>query len=138
MKSVYWSRRRCHLKVFLFFFYLWRPFYLVERIDFSNFGKGSHKEHFCEIIIMKSVHWSRRRCHLKVFLFFFSISGSNFGKESHKQRFKQLWQRVTQETFLWNYYEIGPLVKEGMSFKWFFFVFFLAPAAILFSRAKRF
>ena len=25
-------------------------------------------EHFCEIIL-KSVHWSRRRCHLKVFLF---------------------------------------------------------------------
>ena len=26
------------------------------------------KEHFCEIIL-KSVHWSRRRSHLKVFLF---------------------------------------------------------------------
>ena len=37
---------------------------------FSNFGKESHKEHFFEIIL-KSVHWSRRRCHLKVFLFFF-------------------------------------------------------------------
>ena len=25
-------------------------------------------EHFCEITV-KSVYWSRRRCHLKVFLF---------------------------------------------------------------------
>ena len=33
---------------------------------FSNFGRGSPKEEFCEIIL-KSVHWSRR-CHLKVFL----------------------------------------------------------------------
>ena len=40
----------------------------MEQNDFSNFGKGSHKEHFFEIIL-KSGHWSRRRCHLKVFLF---------------------------------------------------------------------
>ena len=30
-------------------------------------GKGSPKEYFSQIIL-KSVHWSRRRCHLKVFL----------------------------------------------------------------------
>ena len=40
----------------------------MERKDFSDFGRGSPKEHFCEIIL-KSVHWSRRRRHLKVFLF---------------------------------------------------------------------
>ena len=39
-----------------------------ERNNFSNFGSGSPKEHFYEIIL-KSVNWSRRRCHLKVFLF---------------------------------------------------------------------
>ena len=35
---------------------------------FKQFGRVSPKEHFCEIIL-KSIHWSRRRCHLKVFLF---------------------------------------------------------------------
>ena len=39
-----------------------------ERNHFSNFGRGSLKEHFCETIL-KSVHWSRRRCHLNVVLF---------------------------------------------------------------------
>ena len=34
-----------------------------------NFGRGSPKEHFCEIIL-KLGHWPRRRCRLKVFLFF--------------------------------------------------------------------
>ena len=40
----------------------------VERNHFSNFGKWSPKEHFCEIIL-KLGHWPWRRCHLKVFLF---------------------------------------------------------------------
>ena len=40
----------------------------VERNHFSNFGRGSPKGQFCEIIL-KSEHWSRRRCRLKVFLF---------------------------------------------------------------------
>ena len=35
---------------------------------FSNFGRGSPMEHFCEIIL-KSGHWPRRRCCFKVFLF---------------------------------------------------------------------
>ena len=35
---------------------------------FSNFGSGSSKENFCEIIL-KSGNWPRRRCDLKVFLF---------------------------------------------------------------------
>ena len=34
----------------------------------SNFGRGSPKEHFCEIIL-KLGHWPRRTCCLKVFLF---------------------------------------------------------------------
>ena len=37
------------------------------RNDFSNYGRGSPKKHFYAIIL-KSVHWSRRRCHLKFFL----------------------------------------------------------------------
>ena len=40
----------------------------TERNHFSNFSRGSFKEHFCEIIL-KSAHWPERRCRLKVFLF---------------------------------------------------------------------
>ena len=36
--------------------------------NFSNFGRRLSKEHLCEIIL-KSVYWSRRKYHLKVFLF---------------------------------------------------------------------
>ena len=39
----------------------------VERNDFSNFGRGSPKEHFIEIIL-KSGHQSRRTCRLKKLL----------------------------------------------------------------------
>ena len=51
----------------------------MERNDFSNFGGGSPKEHLCEIIL-KSVHWSRRRHHFKGF----SIcrSGGHFIQQS--------------------------------------------------------
>ena len=34
----------------------------------SNFGRGSPKEPSCKIF-SKSMHWLRRRSHLKVFLF---------------------------------------------------------------------
>ena len=59
--------RRSHLKVF-FYFSLWQPFCSVEQNDFSNFSRGSPKEHFYEII-WKSGYWSKRRCHLKISLF---------------------------------------------------------------------
>ena len=42
----------------------------MERNHFSNFGRGSPKEHF-----LKSGHWPRRHC-FKVFLFF--TSGGHF------------------------------------------------------------
>ena len=51
-----------------FFLFFLAALCSVERNDFCNFGRGSSKEHFCEIIL-KSVHWSRRRCHLKIFIF---------------------------------------------------------------------
>ena len=47
------------------------PFCSVERDDFSNFGRESTQEHFCENIL-KSSHLPRRRCHLKVFSIFSS------------------------------------------------------------------
>ena len=44
---------------------------LAQQNNFSNFGRESPKEHFCEIIL-KSGHWPRRRCCLK-FVFFFCL-----------------------------------------------------------------
>ena len=41
----------------------------MEQNHFSNFDKGSSKEHSCEIIL-KSAHWPRRRCRLKGFSIF--------------------------------------------------------------------
>ena len=96
--------RRCRLKTF--YFKLWWPFCSVEQNHVRTFGKGSKrnisvklfgylaailfrrakqflqffgrglpKEHFCEIIL-KSVHWCRRRSHLKVSSIF--SSGGDF------------------------------------------------------------
>ena len=70
------------------------PFSSAERNDFSNFGRGSPTDLFCEIIL-KPVHWSQRRSHLKVFLFFapaaILFSGAeqfnNFGRGSPKEHF---------------------------------------------------
>ena len=45
---------------------------LFSRVEhFSNFGRGSPKEHFCGIIL-KSGHWPRRRCGLIFSIFSFS------------------------------------------------------------------
>ena len=49
-----------------------------SRTHFGNFGKGGYEKHFCEIIL-KSGHWTRRRC-LKVFSIF--SSGGNFVQRS--------------------------------------------------------
>ena len=49
------------------FFYLWRSFCSAERNDYNNFGRGSPKKHFYEII-MELGQWSRRRWRLNVFL----------------------------------------------------------------------
>ena len=49
--------------------------------------------------------------------------------------FEQFWKRVTQGTFLYNYFKIHLLVQEKKLFKGFLF---LALAAILFNGAERF
>ena len=68
----------------------------VEWNNFSNFDRGSPKEHFCETIL-KSVHWSRR-CHLSFFLFL-AVAAicsvewsdfSNFGRGSPKKHFCEI------------------------------------------------
>ena len=41
----------------------------MKQNRFSNIGKGSSKEHSCEIIL-KSAYWPRRRCCLKGFSIF--------------------------------------------------------------------
>ena len=69
----------------------------MEHNDFSNFGRGSPKEHFCKIIL-KLGHWSRRRCHLKVFLLLALVASfsaerndfSNFGRRSQKEHFCEI------------------------------------------------
>ena len=63
----------------IFYFFLWWPFYSAEQKRFSSFGKGSSKEHFCEIIL-KSTHWPWRRGLLKGFSIF--SSDSHFVQQS--------------------------------------------------------
>ena len=55
---------------------LW-PFCLAERNHFRSFGRGSPKEHFCEIIL-KSGHWPRGRCRLKFFFLFLALEAILF------------------------------------------------------------
>ena len=52
----------------------------------SNFGGQSPKEHCC-LIISKSMHWLRRRSHLKVFLFL-ALAAILF---NGAERFEQFW-----------------------------------------------
>ena len=76
LKWAYWPWSRCCSTVFfffLFFFLLWWSFCSAEQNHFSNFGRGSSKEHFCEIIL-KSTHWPWRRGRLKGFSIFSSDS----------------------------------------------------------------
>ena len=69
----------------------------MEPNDFSSCGRGSPKKHFRKIIL-KSGHWSRSRCHLKVFLFLalaaisFSAAErfSNYGTGSPKGHFFEI------------------------------------------------
>ena len=105
LKSAYWPWRRCCLTVFFFclfvvFFLLWWPFCSAEQNHFSNFGRGSSKEHFCEIIL-KSTHWPWRRGRLKGFSIFSSgghfVQQSNFGRGSSKDHMCEI------------IFEIGPL-----------------------------
>ena len=56
---------------------LWLPACSSEWNGLSNYGKGSPKEHFC-VIILKSCHWPRRRCCLKVFQPFCSVKQKHF------------------------------------------------------------
>ena len=58
----------------------------MEGNGLSSFGRQSLKEHSC-IIISKSMHWLRRRSHLKVFLFL-AVAAILF---NGAERFEQFW-----------------------------------------------
>ena len=74
-------------------------------------GRGSPKEPSCEII-SKSVHQFSIGNRLKLFFLFIALVTILFRET---ERFEQFWQRVTQETFLYNYCKIYPLVKKEKS-----------------------
>ena len=85
----------------------------------NNFWKGSPKEHSCEII-SKSDQQYRRRRFLKNFFMSLLCKKPPFtramflGKSKFREHFLK---RVTQGTFLWNYFKIGPAVLEDKIFK---------------------
>ena len=69
-----------------------------------QFGKGSSKKHFCEIVL-KSAYWPWRRCCLTVFFFSFLLwwpfcsaernHFSNFGRGSSKEHFCEIILKST-------------------------------------------
>ena len=101
--------------LFFFYFILSSAGHFVQRCRtiLVVLVKGHPKKHFCEIIL-KSDHWSRRRCSLKGFFFSIFSSGAKF-VEGNRSIFAILEEG--QPTF--NYFEIGPLACEEMSFKGF-------------------
>ena len=64
----------------------------MEQNDLGDFGRGSSREHFCEIIL-KSDDWPMRTCCLKFFSIFSFDShlvqrrGTIFGRGSPKKYF---------------------------------------------------
>ena len=52
---------------------LWHPFCSVERNHLCNFSRRYQEEQICEIILNWD-QWFRRRCLLKVFLIWSSVS----------------------------------------------------------------
>ena len=88
-----------------------RPCFLTDQNFASRFWKGSHKEQSWEIIPNSDQRFQRR---------FLRISSCPYSARSvHSPepcwRIKISWKvfkRVTQGTFLWNYFKIGPAVLE--------------------------
>ena len=117
-------------RVFCFLFLALAAILFSRVKQFYQNGRGSPKEHFCEIIL-KSFLWSRRSCHIM----FFSISGigghfvqqnhlSNDGRGSPKEHFCE----IIMISGHWPTWRCCLKV----------FYYFLALVAILFSDAKVF
>ena len=69
LKSVQWFLTRRFLKFSILIYrenkpHPWRPYFLTNQKGLNNLGRGSPKEHFCEIIL-KWVQWFRTRRFLK-------------------------------------------------------------------------
>ena len=85
----------------------------------NNYWKGSPKEHSCEIISKPDQQFRRRRFFKN---FFMSVQCTQppftramfLGESKFHEQFSK---RVTQGTFLWNYFKIGTVVPEKKIFK---------------------
>ena len=53
LKSVHWSRRSCHFKGFLVLALVAILFRGAKHL--SNFGRGSFREHFCELFQTRAI-----------------------------------------------------------------------------------
>ena len=63
----------------IFYLQLWSPFCLAEWNHLCNFGRGQYEEHLCEITcILNRDQWFRRKCCLKIHVFFIYSSGRHF------------------------------------------------------------
>ena len=98
--SIHQFRRKSLLRVFFFSFFYFLVLVVILFIraeQFEQFGRGSPKKQFCEIIL-KSCHWPRRRCYLhKCFLLqlwwpFGSVEENhrNFDRKLSKEHFCEI------------------------------------------------
>ena len=91
----------------------------MERNGFSYFGSGSPNEPSCKII-SKSMHWLRRRSHLKVFLFLALVAILFNGAEWFSKSTFWFGRRSRLKVFLFlALAKIDVLVKEEKLFKGF-------------------
>ena len=103
----------------------------MERNHFSNSGRGSPKEHFCEII-SKLGQWPRRRCGLKVFLL---LACCLFSCSAEQNHFRYFSKGSPKEHFCEINLKSGHWPRRRFCLKFFLL---LALSDFLFSRAEPF
>ena len=102
----------------------------------SNIGRGSPKEHSCEII-SKSVHWFSIRSHLKVFFLFLALAAILF----RRSRTVQVIRGAFRVRRLFRNIHVIFFFKSVQWFSWisrFSFFLFIALVAMLLNGAERF
>ena len=80
----------------------------------SNFGRQSPKKHSVKLFQNLSIDIAEEV--IKSLFVFIALAAILF---IVAESFEQFWLRVTQETFLYNYFKIHLLVQEKKSFKCF-------------------
>ena len=105
---MHWLRRR--LKVFLFLALV----AILERNGLSIFGRQSPWNIPVKLFQNLSIDLAEEV--VKSIFLFIALAAILF---NISEFFEQFWQRVTQETFLYNCFKINPLVPEKKSFKGF-------------------